>query len=63
IVQRRPERGVAGPLATGAAGDTTSVVLITHVGVERAVRGAVSAIQAAGDIIVGEPQLIRIEQL
>ncbi|MEO1719666.1 MAG: homoserine dehydrogenase [Pseudomonadota bacterium] len=63
IVQRRPQEDRSGPLETPSAGATTSVILITHVSVERDVRSAIAAIEAAGDVIVEPPQIIRIETL
>jgi len=63
IVQRRPSTTLPGTRDTPKPGETTSVVLVTHVAIEQRVRRALTAIAAVGDIVVEDPQLIRIEQL
>jgi Homoserine dehydrogenase len=45
----------------GAAGDSKTIILVTHATTEESVRNAVSAIKAE-DYLVGEPQVIRIER-
>ncbi|WP_029005862.1 homoserine dehydrogenase [Azorhizobium doebereinerae] len=58
IVQRRPPR----PHGASASGpDDVGVILITYATTEDAVRRAMAAIEADG-VIVGEPQVIRIEK-
>ncbi|MGU3494879.1 homoserine dehydrogenase [Xanthobacteraceae bacterium A53D] len=55
IVQRRPQRSTAGEP------NDVAVILITYATTEDAVRRAIAAIEADG-VIVGQPQVIRIEK-
>jgi len=66
IVQRRPKPAAGGPTLQPAAeiasGKPANVVLITHMTNEQAIREALAAIEADGQI-ADRPQVIRIEQL
>jgi homoserine dehydrogenase len=59
-VIQRPDLRVSEPGVTGT--DSRTVVLLTHSTMEQTVRDALSAIKSDG-FIVGDPQMIRIEQL
>ncbi|WP_291390556.1 homoserine dehydrogenase [Devosia sp.] len=59
-VIQRPDLRVSEPGVTGT--DTRTVVLLTHSTMEQTVRDALQAIKGDG-FIVGDPQMIRIEQL
>ncbi|MDC9824328.1 homoserine dehydrogenase [Devosia sp. ZB163] len=59
-VIQRPDLRVSEPGVTGT--DTRTVVLLTHSTMEQTVRDALAAIRSDG-FIVGDPQMIRIEQL
>lgn len=59
-VIQRPDLRVSEPGVTGT--DSRTVVLLTHSTMEQTVRDALSAIKGDG-FIVGDPQMIRIEQL
>lgn len=60
IVQRRPARS-HGASAANAGPDDVAVILITYATTEDAVRRVMAAIEADG-VIVGLPQVIRIEK-
>jgi homoserine dehydrogenase len=67
IVQRRPKPDVPGmptvqPASEIDSGKPANVVLITHMTNEQAIREALAAIEADGQI-ADRPQVIRIEQL
>lgn len=59
-VIQRPDLRVSEPGVTGT--DSRTVVLLTHSTMEQTVRDALQAIKGDG-FIVGDPQMIRIEQL
>ncbi len=59
-VIQRPDLRVSEPGVTGT--DSRTVVLLTHSTMEQTVRDALNAIKGDG-FIVGDPQMIRIEQL
>ncbi len=59
-VIQRPDLRVSEPGVNGT--DTRTVVLLTHSTMEQTVRDALAAIKGDG-FIVGDPQMIRIEQL
>ena len=59
-VIQRPDLRVSEPGVTGT--DSRTVVLLTHSTMEQTVRDALGAIKGDG-FIVGDPQMIRIEQL
>ncbi|MGF1651629.1 MAG: homoserine dehydrogenase [Hyphomicrobiaceae bacterium] len=63
IVQRRASHSLPGTQDEPPPGATASVVLVTHGTREGAVRAALAAIEATGDITVEPTRLIRIEQL
>jgi homoserine dehydrogenase len=62
IVQRRPRWALPGIDAKPKPGAPTAVVLITHETTEEAIRAALSAIHADGNVSE-PPQMIRIEPL
>jgi len=62
IVQRRPRWALPGIDAKPKAGAPTAVILITHETTEEAIRAALSAIHADGNVSE-PPQMIRIEPL
>ena len=62
IVQRRPPATLPGTGCSSTPGEPTSVVLITHMTNEQAIRNALRDIEADGKI-ADKPQVIRIEQL
>jgi homoserine dehydrogenase len=67
IVQRRPKPEMPGmptlqPASEIDSGKPANVVLITHMTNEQAIREALAAIEADGQI-ADRPQVIRIEQL
>ena len=59
-VIQRPDLRVTEPGVSGA--ESRTVVVLTHSTLEQSVRDALSAIKGDG-FIVGDPQMIRIEQL
>ena len=62
IVQRRPRWALPGIDARPKPGAATAVILITHETTEEAIRAALSAIHADGNVSE-PPQMIRIEPL
>jgi homoserine dehydrogenase len=62
IVQRRPRSALPGIAARVPAGTPAPVILITHETTEKAIRGALEAIEADGKV-AERPQMIRIESL
>jgi homoserine dehydrogenase len=62
IVQRRPRGSQIGINARPTPGSTMPVILITHETTEEAIRGALKAIEADGNVSE-KPQMIRIEPL
>lgn len=62
IVQRRPRGSQIGINARPTPGATMPVILITHETTEEAIRGALKAIEADGNVSE-KPQMIRIEPL